>query len=80
MIKVKCSHCKKEAMLPLYFYDIRIIVQDVPFSTDSGKDYTASALGRATCPNCGEDIREHFTCPITRSDILELATRREICS
>lgn len=78
MIRVTCSHCKEEVALPFYFYDARIIVQDTPFSTTAGKDYTASALGRATCPECGEDIREQFTCPITRSDIIELATRREI--
>lgn len=80
MIRVMCSHCKEESMLPFYFYDARIIVQDAPFPTDSGKDYTASVLGRATCPNCGEDIRERFTCPITRCDIIELATKREIHS
>ena len=80
MVKVTCSRCREEVMLPFYFYDIRIIVRDAPFSTDSGKDYIASVLGKATCPNCGDDIREMFTCPITHSDIIELATRRGIHS
>ena len=77
MLTVVCPKCKNTQTLPFYIYDVRIIVEEVPFAeTDSNKNYTASVLGRATCPTCGEDIREHFMNTIYRTDIVDLATRR----
>lgn len=76
MLKVTCKHCKEEVIVPLYFYDIRILVEDNPMNMR--REYTASALGKAICPCCGNEILEHCKCPITLSDIENLATRRYV--
>jgi hypothetical protein len=77
MIKITCDNCKRESSLSFYFYDVRIIIEADP-TADAGRNYTASACARATCPHCGEDVRRHFTNPIFGSDIIELAIRREL--
>ena len=74
MIKVTCNRCKEEVVVPLYFYDVRIVVEDNPVNMQ--REYTASALGKAICPQCGNEIREHCRCPIFDDDIIKLATRR----
>ena len=76
MIKVTCNHCKEEVVVPLYFYDIRILVDDDP--AKMRREYIASALGKAICPHCGNEIREHCKSLITLSDIENLATRRYV--
>lgn len=74
LIQVTCNKCKEKVNVPLYFYDTRIIVEDDP--TTMRREYTASALGKAICPCCGNEIREHCKCPIFPKDIEDLATRR----
>lgn len=74
MIKVTCNKCKEEVAVPLYFYDIRILTEEGPMYRNEG--YVASAIGKAICPCCGNEIREHCRCPIYNEDIVELATRR----
>ena len=74
MIKVTCNKCKEEVVVPLYFYDIRILVEDNPMNMH--REYTASAIGKAICPRCGNEIREHCTNLIFNDDIINLATRR----
>jgi predicted nucleic-acid-binding Zn-ribbon protein len=74
MIKVTCNKCKEEVAVPLYFYDVRILVENDPM--DMHREYTASAMGKAICPKCGNEIYEHCRCPIFDSDIKDLATRR----
>jgi hypothetical protein len=74
MIKVTCNKCKEEVVVPLYFYDVRILVEDNPMNMH--REYTASAVGKAICPCCGNEIREHCRSPIFDSDIKDLATRR----
>lgn len=74
MIQVTCNKCKEEVTVPLYFYDVRIIVEDNPLTMH--RDYIASAMGKAICPCCGNEIREHCRCPIFNDDIIDLATRR----
>lgn len=74
MIKVTCNRCKEEVVVPLYFYDIRILTEDEPMYHN--KEYVASAMGKAICPQCGNEIREHCRCPIFNDDIIDLATRR----
>lgn len=74
LIKVTCNKCKEEVAVPLYFYDVRILVEDNP--TTMHREYTASALGKAICPYCGAEIHEHCRCPIFNDDIKDLATRR----
>jgi hypothetical protein len=74
MIKVTCNRCKEEVVVPLYFYDIRILMEDEPIY--HSKEYIASAMGKAICPQCGNEIHEHCRCPIFNDDIIKLATRR----
>ena len=74
MIQITCNKCKEEVVVPLYFYDVRILVEDNPMNMY--REYTASAIGKAICPQCGNEIREHCRYPIFDKDIIELATRR----
>lgn len=74
MIELTCNKCKEQVRVPLYFYDVRIIVEDDRINMT--QYYTASALGKAICPRCGNEIREHCRNPIFKDDIIELATRR----
>lgn len=74
MIKVTCNRCKEEVIVPLFFYDVRILVEDNPM--DMCRGYTALAYGKAICPQCGYEIREPCRCPIFNDDIIDLATRR----
>lgn len=74
MLKITCSKCKEEVMVPLYFYDVRILTEEEPMYRN--KTYVASAIGKAICPCCGNEIREHCRNPIYNDDIVALATRR----
>lgn len=74
LIQVTCNNCKEKVDVPLYFYDVRIIVEDNPMTMC--REYTASAMGKAICPCCGHEIREHCKRPIYPNDIIELATER----
>lgn len=74
MIKVTCNRCKNEVTVPLYFYDVRIIVEDEPIYRN--KNYVASAIGKAICPCCGNEICERCHNTIYNDDIIALATRR----
>ena len=76
LIKVFCKSCKEEVSVPLYFYDVRIIVEDDPITRH--REYIASAMGKAICPCCGKEIYEHYRCSISNNDIKDLATRRVI--
>lgn len=73
LIQVTCNKCKEKVNVPLYFYDTRIIVEDNP--TTMHREYIASAIGKAICPCCGNEIREHFSSEITQSDIISMATK-----
>lgn len=74
MLKITCNKCKQEVTVPLYFYDIRILTEEEPMYHN--KTYVASAIGKAICPCCGNEIYEHCSNPIFNDDIVELATRR----
>lgn len=74
MLKITCNKCKQEVTVPLYFYDIRILTEEEP--TYRNKSYIASAIGKAICPCCGDEIYEHCRNPIYNDDIVALATRR----
>lgn len=74
MLKITCNKCKQEVTVPLYFYDIRILTEKEPMYRD--KEYIASAMGKAICPCCGNEIREQCSKPICEDEIIELATKR----
>lgn len=76
MIQVTCNKCKEEVTVPLYFYDVRIIMEEDPNYHNKSYTASASALGKAICPRCGNEIREHCRNPIFNDDIIDLATRR----
>ena len=74
MIQVTCKKCNEEVVVPLYFYDVRILTEEEPVYHN--KSYVASAIGKAICPCCGNEIHEHCRNPIFNDDIIDLATRR----
>lgn len=74
MLKITCNKCKQEVTVPLYFYDIRILTEEEPMYRN--KTYVASAIGKAICPCCGNEIYERCNNPIYNDDIVALATRR----
>ena len=76
MLKIKCTRCDTESTVNMYFYNPEIYVREDPSLME--RDYTARATGRAICPTCGTEMIEHFSCPITRSDVIDLALRREV--
>lgn len=77
LIRTTCDKCKEEAEVAFYFYDVRVLTERI-FGTADGVEYTASALGRSVCPHCGAEIRKQFCSTLYRSDLVELATRKEI--
>lgn len=71
MTKVKCTNCRQEVYVEMYFHDARITVADNPlFDT---KCYEAVVNGRAICPSCGTTINEIFNKSIYPEDIIKLA-------
>ena len=74
MLKITCKKCKQEVTVPLYFYDIRILTEEEPLYRT--KNYVASAIGKAICPCCGDEIYERCRNLIYNDDIVALATRR----
>lgn len=77
LIRTTCDKCKEEAEVAFYFYDARVLTQRI-FGTSDEFEYTASVLGRSVCPHCGVEIREQFSSTLYKSDLIELATRKEI--
>lgn len=76
MLKLTCLECKNDVIVNPHLYDPRIVVSEEFLSHE--KTYTAKVNGKALCPHCGGDICEIFTCPISTSDIVDLALRREV--
>ena len=76
MLKIKCTRCKMESTINMYFHNQEIHVQEDPCMMT--REYIARVHGHAICPVCGAEIFEHFSCPISYSDIVDLALRREV--
>ena len=71
----ECPKCHKENPINMYLHDIEILIhEDI---MDYVNSYKASAVGNGICPSCGANIREVYNTVLTRSDIAELATRKE---
>lgn len=75
MLKIKCTRCDMESTVNMYFHNPEIHVKEDLFMMT--REYTARVRGRTICPACGTEIIEHFSCPISYSDIVDLALRRE---
>ena len=76
MIKVTCPRCKSEEVVNMFFHEPVIATSETYIYHT--KVYTAHVKGRAVCPSCGNTIEQDFACPLSQSDIVELALRREI--
>ena len=75
MLKIDCPRCKEKVTVNMYFSQPRLITQK-----NIGCHqiyYTAHVVGRAICPDCGEDIVKDFESEVYPSDIIDLALRRE---
>ena len=76
MIKVTCHMCKNGNVVNPFFHAPQITVEEDP--SLCRRTYTAKVAGDYVCPSCGATTTEMFKCPITTSDIIELALRREV--
>ena len=76
MLKLTCRMCKNEIVVNPYFYAPMIKVEEDP--SLCRRTYTATVTGDYVCPSCGATTTELFNCPISTSDIVDLALRREV--
>ena len=76
MLKLTCHMCKNENVVNPYLHAPIIRVEDDPILLR--RTYTAEVKGDYVCPSCGATTTEVFKCPISMSDIEELALRREV--
>ena len=76
MLKITCQSCKDEIIINPYLHAQKIIVEENPLLCQ--RTYTARVTGDYVCPCCGAQTTEKFECPISRSDIIDLALRKEI--
>ena len=76
MLKLTCHMCKNEIVVNPYLHGAIIQVAEDP--SLCRRTYTAVVKGDYVCPSCGATTTEVFQCPISRSDIENLALRREV--
>ena len=76
MLKLTCHMCKNEIVVSPYFHAPMIRVAEDP--SLCRRTYTAEVAGDYVCPSCGATTTELFECPISTSDIVDLALRREV--
>lgn len=76
MLKLTCRMCKNENVVNPYFYAPIIKVEEDP--SLCRRTYLATVTGEYVCPSCGAITTELFECPISTSDITDLALRREV--
>ena len=76
MLRLTCSNCKNEVIVAPHLYDAMITVEEDPLNLERG--YTARVRSEAICPHCGYHMYNHHTCPISSSDVVDLALRREV--
>ena len=75
-MKITCKSCKQQVEVNMYFYNAEIKVID-DLDRLGKKLYTATADGKAICPNCGKEIREIFYRFIPDKDIIRFCTSEE---
>ena len=76
MLKLTCNRCKQEVVVNPHLYDASIFVKEEPrYQTHS---FNATVRSEAMCPHCGNHMYNFHKCPISTSDIVELALRREV--
>lgn len=76
MLKLTCKNCKEEVVINPHLYDAIITVEEDPLRLE--REYTARVRSETICPRCGHHMYDYHTCPISTSDIIDLALRREV--
>ena len=76
MLKLPCDRCRQEVIVNPHLYDVTITVEEDPLNLERG--YTARVRSEAICPHCGNHMYNYHKCPITTSDVIDLALRREV--
>lgn len=76
MLRLTCKNCKEEVVVNPHLYDTTILVEEDPMHMRRG--YTARVRSETICPRCGNHMYNYHTCPISTSDIVDLALRREV--
>ena len=76
MLRLTCPDCNNEIVVSPYFHRSEIVIEDDPSML--WRTYIAKVDGRYVCPKCGAMKVETFQCPISSSDVVELALRREV--
>ena len=76
MLKLTCHMCNNENVVNPFFHAPQITVEEDP--SLCRRAYTATVTGDYVCPSCGATTTELFKCPISTSDITDLALRREV--
>ena len=76
MLKITCDRCKEEVVINPHLYDATIRIEDEPIYQT--RSYVAVVRSEAICPRCGNHLYNYHKCPVSTSDIIDLALRREI--
>lgn len=76
MLKLTCDRCKEEVVVNPHLYDADITREDEPLYQT--RCFTARVRSEAICPYCGQHLYNYHKCPISTSDIVDLALRREV--
>ena len=75
MLKLTCDRCKQEVIVNPHFYDADITKTGEPLYQT--RSFTAVVRSESICPHCGHHLDNYHKCPISTSDIIDLALRRE---
>ena len=73
---IKCDYCQEEYCAEPYFYDAAITT--VHILTSTAKCYTARVRARSVCPHCGGTVEKLYEQDLSRRDIIDIATQREV--
>lgn len=73
---IQCDYCKEEYLAEPYFYDAAIATIDIPASM--AKCYVARVRARSVCPCCGGTVEKLYEQSMSKRDIIDIATQREV--
>ena len=75
MLVLTCNNCKNEVVVNPHLYDAEILIEKDPLRF--APEYRARVRSEVICPDCGHHLYNIHSCPVSTSDIIELALRRE---
>ena len=76
MLRLTCKNCKQEVIINPHLYDAMITIEEDPVHLK--REYVAKVRSETICPSCGHHIYNYHNCPISTSDIIDFALRREV--